>query len=457
MLLTRARGTCDNRVTAAVLSATLPSCLSLGLSSPLAPRCWFLVMARGRFEGVLSWYHFLSLYLPAIMLALGQSMVAPVIPVLAKSFDVGFGTASLVLIAAQGGMLAATVPSGMLVDRIGRRPVLLAGPVLTAFASFMTPLAGSFPELLLYRFLGGVAQQLWQGARLTVIADSAEYGQRARQINWMQGMAQGGTLIGPTVGGLLAAAFGLQIPFVVHAGLTLLAIVPSFLIIKETAPNRGRQQMNGRPDVTDSGWRGLFAWLWTVPMGALLLANIFAGLCRGGWDYGALSLYAVYAYNIGPQTLGLMNTIAVIVGLPVPFVTGYLMDRHGRRAVILPSYTIYACSLLLAAGTAFLSLPFIPFTVCYVLVQASLGTTGGTMQVLGADASPAFARGRFFSVWRLTGQGGSTLSPGLFALAAEAVSYGAAFVTLGVCSLLVALLTGYVLQEKSAKVRFAEK
>src|SRR5581483_1496588 len=130
-------------------------------------------MANRRFQGVLSWHHFLSLYLPAIVLALGQSMVGPVIPVLAKSFDVNFGTASLVLVAAQGGALAATIPSGVLVDKIGRRPVLLAGPVLTAFASVMTPFAGSFPELLLYRFISGVATQLWQQARIAVIADTA--------------------------------------------------------------------------------------------------------------------------------------------------------------------------------------------------------------------------------------------------------------------------------------------
>src|SRR5215217_1999524 len=113
-------------------------------------------------SGVLSRELVLSLYLPATLLALGQSMVAPVIPVLTKSFDVGLAEASLVFVAASSGAVAATFPAGYLMDRIGRRPVLLSGPILTAVGSFMTPFAHSFPELLFWRLLVGAAGQLWQ-------------------------------------------------------------------------------------------------------------------------------------------------------------------------------------------------------------------------------------------------------------------------------------------------------
>src|SRR5437764_12913322 len=98
------------------------------------------------------------------MLSLGQSMVAPVIPGFAKSFEVTFGTASLVFVMLNVGALVATFPAGYLMDKIGRKPVLLAGPVLTALASFMTPWSGSFEELLFWRFLLGVASQLWMQA-----------------------------------------------------------------------------------------------------------------------------------------------------------------------------------------------------------------------------------------------------------------------------------------------------
>ena len=45
--------------------------------------------------GVLSTYQLLTLYFPGFILALGYSIATPAIPVLAKSFNTGFGVASL--------------------------------------------------------------------------------------------------------------------------------------------------------------------------------------------------------------------------------------------------------------------------------------------------------------------------------------------------------------------------
>ena len=94
-------------------------------------------------SGLLSKYQFLSLYLPAIMLALGQSMIAPVIPTFAKTFDVGLSEASLVFVVGQAGTLFVTLPAGYLMDKVGRRPLLIAGPLLTAVSSIMTPLSAT--------------------------------------------------------------------------------------------------------------------------------------------------------------------------------------------------------------------------------------------------------------------------------------------------------------------------
>jgi MFS family permease len=98
--------------------------------------------------GVLSRQLVLSLYLPAAMLALGESLVTPIIPLFTKQFGVGFATASLVFVMMNVGGLVAAFSTGYLMDTIGRRPVLLAGPLLMAVGSLMTPFAGSFPALL---------------------------------------------------------------------------------------------------------------------------------------------------------------------------------------------------------------------------------------------------------------------------------------------------------------------
>ena len=408
-------------------------------------------MAQEQRGGPVSRQLVLSLYIPATMLALGQSMVAPVVPGLAKSYDVPLAIASLVFVAIAAGAALATFPTGYLIDRVGRRPVLLSGPLLMAVASFMTPFSHSFAELFFWRLLAGAADQIWQQARLAIIADTAHHSQRARQMQWMVGMNRAGQLFGPAMGGFLAATLGLHWPFLIYSGLTLLAVLPSFKLIKESAPHRQPTSPDATKKAVDPGWRPVLAYVMTFQVLVFFAIQTFAQLARGGQEFGSLNLYAVYAYDVGPGTLGLLNTAAIIAGIPIPFLSGYIMDRFGRRAVVVPGFTSYAVAVTLMSLTAFFPLPFTYFLLTYVLVQATQGTTNGTMQVLGADLSPSLSRGRFFAIWRSIAFGAGAISPLAFAFIAERVSYGVGFLYLAGCAVFVAFCVGRVLGETMAR------
>jgi MFS family permease len=380
-------------------------------------------------------------------------MVAPVIPGLTKTFGIGVDAASLVFVAFSAGALVATFPAGYLMDKIGRRPVLLAGPLLTAIGSLMTPFSQTFIELLFWRFVTGAATQLWQQGRVLVIADTAAEDQRARQMQWMVGMTRAGQLFGPTVGGIMAAGFGLWVPFAIHALLTILAVIPAYRLIQETAPAKRRKSgdTGDTKEADAEGWGPVITYMLTFQIVVFLVIQVLAQLCRGGQDQGSLNLYAVYAYDMGPGELGILNTIAVLFGIPVPFLTGYLMDRFGRRAVIAPGFAAYAIAVVLMSLSAFYPLPMSYFIATYVLVQATAGTTGGTMQVLGADLSPRENRGRFFAIWRTIAQLGATVAPAMYGLLAEHAGFGVAFLYLALCAIGVVLGLSRVLGDTQAK------
>ncbi len=377
-------------------------------------------------------------------------MVAPVIPVYAKSFEVTLTTAAWVFVAYATGSVAATFPAGYMMDKIGRRPVILSGPIITAIAAFLTPHAGTFWELLFWRFLSGAAQQLWQQGRLAVITDTAQHRERARLVQWMQGVGRGGQLMGPAIGGFLAAAFGVAIPFYVYGLLTLIAVLPSFKLIKETAPEL-RKRKSGEEAVVDTGWKGVISYLLTFQILVFLTIQLLANMSRGGQEYGSLNLYAVYAYDMGPATLGVLSTVAIVFGIPVPFLSGYLMDKFGRRSVIVPGFSLFAIALVLMSFTSFASLPIEYFMVMYVVVQATQGVTGGTMQVLGADLSPTTGRGKFFGIWRMISQIGAAITPAIFAFIADTFGYGSGFIYLALCAGGVALGVGAVLGDTLAR------
>lgn len=384
-------------------------------------------------------FDLLTLYLPAIILALGSGIATPAIPVFAKSFGTGFGVASLVIIVHTLGALCSTIPTGFLLDRMGRRPILLGGPLLTALSSFLIALARSFPELLLYRFIGGWASEMWRQSRLAVIADSGRQEQRGRQMTGMVAMESGGRLLGPALGGFLAV-WNIRVPFVAHGLLSLTAILPSFRLM----PKRATATTTSRDPSVPGAGLGLIFDRQFAPFFA---AQFFATMSRGTLWGGTLLLYAAYVYDVGPEVLGMLSTAVVVVGIPITFYSGYLMDRFGRKTTIVPGFILIAAGFASMALTDYRGLALGAFIAAFVGVHAAQSLTSGNMQVLGADMAPESARGRFFGVWRLTSEVGHLSSPAIFALLAESVDYATGFCFLSLSAFAAAAIVGMRVRE----------
>jgi MFS family permease len=384
---------------------------------------------------VISRYNVLSLYLPAMTLALGSGLITPALPALARSYNVGFGEASLALIVYGLGQIVWSIPTGFLIDKVGRRKVLLAGPLILAASSVATGLSGTFLELLIYRFIGGCAQQMWSVSRLTVIADTGAESQRGRQIMGMVGMESIGRLLGPAIGGFLAAGVDLRVPFFLHALVCVLSILPSVSMIKESTPTPASRRRDAAGAAT-----GTLAALLTWPVLTFFLAQLFANLTRGTSQTGTLHLYATYAFGVGPEAIGLLASAASIVGLPIIFSTGYIMDRWGRTATIVPGFTLTGLAMAAMAVIAFTNGPFSVYVPTFLALQFAASLTAGNMQVIGSLIAPEHVRGRFFGVWRLVGEAGTATSPALFAFVAVSVSDGVAFAMLSAFSLSAAII-----------------
>src|SRR5262245_25716891 len=393
--------------------------------------------------GVLSSYQVLTLYFPAFVFSLGYSIATPAIPVLAKSFDTGFGVASLVIVFHALGALVATVPSGILVDRVGRRPILLGGPLLMAAASWLTAAAHSFPELLIYRFIGGAAMEMWRQARLAIIADVGRRRQRGRQMSGMVGVEGAGRLLGPAVGGILAVS-SIRMPFVAHGALALLAIVPSFFMLRESAPVTVKKSAALDSQLVT---RAVIALMAEKKYRGFFCAQFFASMTRGVLWGGTLLLYATYAYDVGATGLGGLATMSTIVGLPITVSSGFLMDRFGRKTTMVPGFVLISLGLMFLASSAHWHWSLATFIVGFLWIHGGQAVNAGSMQVLGSDMAPAHARGRFFGFWRLIGEIGGLISPALFGFVADHYSYGAAFGMFGLCSLATASLLAFSVQE----------
>ncbi len=64
----------------------------------------------------------ISIYVPSFFIFVGMSIVSPILPLYAKSFDVSYTLVSLAISAYAFGRFLADIPSGLLSDKVGRRP-----------------------------------------------------------------------------------------------------------------------------------------------------------------------------------------------------------------------------------------------------------------------------------------------------------------------------------------------
>lgn len=393
------------------------------------------VLNAPRGSAAVSWDAILSTYLPALVLAVGTGIALPAVPTLAKSFGVSFGVASGVVTAFLLGNLAGTIPSGWLIDRFGRRVVLIAGPLLTSAVGFMVAFAHSFPELLVLRFFGGCAAQMWVMGRLAAISHSAAPAQRGRQVSWMFGMDSTGRLGGPILGGFIASAWGPRAPFVVYAVLALLALVPTSTLANDT-PRRDR----GIRTKARAASRSLSLRQIVMPRLVYFGLTLFAGLTRGPVQADLLHLYAAFAYQLGPRQIGYLATAAAGLSLPIGFISGWMMDRFGRKRTMVPGFVGVTIAMAALAISAFAHLSLAWYVALFLLGVALQAMTGGSIQTVGTDVAPPEARGTFLGLFRFTGQGGVALSPIIFALLADRVSYGSSFLFIAASAAVVAFL-----------------
>ncbi len=391
-----------------------------------------------------SWRALFATYLPALILSTGLGIALPAIPTLARSFHVSFGVASGVITLFLIGSLCGTIPAGWMVDRFGRRPVLIAGPLIIAVAAIGIAYTPSFAVLLALRFASGFAQQMWLVARLAAISHGAAANQRGRQISWMYGMDNVGRLVGPMLGGFIAATMGLRAPFLAYALLALLALVPTVLLAGNTPRGSAGGNAN-RFDLLQS-LREI-----VVPRLAYFGVALFAGLTRGPFFADLFHLYAAFTYRLGPVQIGYLATSAAVVSLPLGFLAGWLLDKLGRMRTMIPGFLAVSCSLSALAVSAFLHLDVYWYVALFLLAVVTQSLTGGSVQTIGADVAPPNARGRFLGFWQFTGQGGQTLGPLAFALLADTVGYGFGFVFTACCALGVVVLLVFAIPHSRAK------
>jgi len=196
----------------------------------------------------------LARILPTRLLVNAQfRLVYPFLPAIARGLGVPLETAAL-LVAFRAAFGAISPLFGLLADRIGRKPLMVAGVAALALGAAVVAAGQGFGVVLLGFGLLGISQSAYDPAMQAHVSDAVPQERLGRALGIVELSWAGSWLIGVPVSGFLMARWGWQSPFVVIAGLGLLCILLTLTVreVRSPAAVRSRPGSDAELAVTAS-------------------------------------------------------------------------------------------------------------------------------------------------------------------------------------------------------------
>ncbi len=254
---------------------------------------------------------------------IGFSIIAPVVPFLVQPYTSNPGEQAIVvtlLTSVYAVCVFFAAPAlGALSDKYGRRPLLLVCLLGSAIGYLVFGIGGALWVL----FAGRIIEGITGGSISTIFAYFADIippEQRTKYFGWVSAVVGVGTVIGPTLGGLLAK-FSYSAPMYFGAIITLLNVVYGFFFMPESLDKNNRlkeitfvrlnpfTQLANVLSMKNLKWLLVSAFLLWIPNGSL---------------QAVFSQFTMDTFSWKPALIGLMFSI---MGFQDIISQGFIMPK----------------------------------------------------------------------------------------------------------------------------------
>ncbi|KAB1652981.1 MFS transporter [Pseudoclavibacter chungangensis] len=377
--------------------------------------------------------------LPALVFAIGEGAILPVIPTVAGSLGAGIELAGFVAGSIMIGQVLGDIPAGPVVARVGEKRAMLGSAVVSIAGVLLCVSAVSTWMLLAGVLVVGFSASTFNLARHAFLTSYVPVRYRARALSTLGGVFRAGQFIGPFITAAVIALTGIA----QHA-FWICAIVGVVVIgVLLFAPD---VEKTTRPEPRTSRSAPAKTNVWST-----VLANRRV-LVRLGTGTGLIALLRgartvvlpLWAFSIGldAATTALVIGIAGGIDFALFFVSGWVMDRYGRAWTAVPSMLGMGVGLLALAFTHDLASAAWWFVALAIATGLANGIGSGIIMTLGADLAPRDAPAPFLGAWHIITDGASAAVPFIVAGLTLAFALPAAVGVLGVLGLVGAAIMG---------------
>jgi MFS family permease len=375
---------------------------------------------------------------------IGGTLIFPFFALyITDKFDVGMTEAGVLFGIFSICGLVGSMLGGALTDKFGRRGMVLFGLVFSALSSIAMGLVEDLSLFYSLAVVVGLLSEIGGPARQAMVADLLPKEKHSEGYGILRVAGNLAWIMGPTIGGLLAARSYLLL-FVLDAVTSLITAAIVFRLVPETRPEATEDASQETVLQTMVGYRVVLkdrmymAFLVT----SMLMLIVYQQM------YNTLSVYLRDVHGVAAQAYGAMLSLdaAVVV------VFQFWVARKIRP---------YAPMLMMMVGTLFYMVGFTMygFVTTYTLfIVAILVITVGEMivmpvgQALVARFAPADMRGRYMAVFSISWTIPSAVGPWAAGLIMDNYDPNWVWYAAGIISAVAA--GGFYLLHLRAKERF---
>jgi MFS family permease len=271
-------------------------------------------------------------------------VLPPLFPLLRNQFSLTSAQLGSLQTLLQVVLALATIPFGLMSDRMSRKRIIAAGVVFWSLATFLTGMAPTFAMLLAARALVGVGEAAYAPAAQSMISETFPGAARARaQAVFAAGMLLGGTA-GQAVGGLLGQSLGWRPAFF---SIGIPGLILAMLVLRLKDPPRGP-----RLEAVPLGHLlGVPAYLALIVSGVLIT---FSSIAFITWGSDFVVRYKDFSLREAGVSLGATVLVSSLIGaLTGGYVADFLQKRfiYGRILTVALAFLAAAPFVLWAITT----------------------------------------------------------------------------------------------------------
>ena len=328
---------------------------------------------------------------------IGSSMIWPFLMIYAserleKPLTV---VASLMTISATMGLISSFI-AGPIIDRFGRKGVMVFSLFANSLGYLLLSQATSFPAFAAVMALQGAVNPLFRVGGDAMMADLVPPEHRVDAYSLLRMSNNLGIAIGPAIGGFIAASSYNAAFYCAAAGLAFYGLLLTFLA-RETLPARAALSGDETAQAVRERFGGYGRVLHDRPYISFIAAMLFTTICVAVM-WVLLSVYVKTNYGISESQYGFipMTNALMVVLLQIPITA--VTKRYP------PLNAMFFGALLYAMGVSSIALGsgFWGFWVSIIVITFGELILAPTSSTYAANRAPADMRGRYMSVYGLT-------------------------------------------------------